>query len=69
MVSKQDVVTQYDLMNSMIKKNEGPRVKGLLVSISCDLETSRTSTRSGKEEVEDEHIILLAVHMSRIAGQ
>ena len=40
-------------------------MKGLLVSESWDLETSRTSTRGGKE-VEDDDLNLLAIHILRV---
>lgn len=39
-------------------------MKGLLVSMYCYLETSRTSTRGGKEESKDRNIGLLVSHAS-----
>jgi hypothetical protein len=44
-----------------VKTEEALLVKGLLVSESWDLETSRTSTRSGKEEPK-KNDGLLATH-------
>ncbi len=41
-------------------------MKGLLVSMYGYLETSRTSTRSGKEESKEEAFGLLVMHILRI---
>ena len=37
-------------------------MKGLLVSMSLTLETSRTSTRVAKEESKDANVLLLTLH-------
>ena len=43
-------------------------MKGLLVSESFDLETSRTSTTSGKEETKKDDLVLLVIHICTIAS-
>jgi hypothetical protein len=53
-------------MYSLSKREEALLVKGLLVSESWDLETSRTSTRVGKEEIKKEGLVLLVIHMPTI---
>ncbi len=48
------------------KTEEALLVKGLLVSMSLTLETSRTSTRVAKEESKDANVQLLAVHTTDV---